>query len=29
MNVADPDGHRMRFSTSTDAPADGVPLVDG
>jgi uncharacterized glyoxalase superfamily protein PhnB len=29
MNVADPDGHRMRVSTSTHAPADGVPLVDG
>ena len=24
MNVADPDGHRIRFSTGTDAPADGV-----
>jgi catechol 2,3-dioxygenase-like lactoylglutathione lyase family enzyme len=28
MNVADPDGHRMRFSTSTSAPPDGVPLMD-
>ena len=24
MNVADPDSHRIRFSTATDAPADGV-----
>jgi hypothetical protein len=24
MNVRDPDGHRIRFSTETDAPADGV-----
>jgi uncharacterized glyoxalase superfamily protein PhnB len=22
LNVADPDGHRIRFSTATDAPAD-------
>jgi uncharacterized glyoxalase superfamily protein PhnB len=29
MNVADPDGHRLRVSTATDAPGDGVPLIDG
>ena len=26
MNVADLDGHRLRFSTSTDQPPDGVEL---
>jgi uncharacterized glyoxalase superfamily protein PhnB len=29
MNVADPDGHRLRFSTSTSEPGDGIPLIDG
>jgi uncharacterized glyoxalase superfamily protein PhnB len=28
MNVQDPDGHRIRFSVSTDEPADGVPFPD-
>ena len=28
MNVADPDGHRIRFSTGTEAPPDGPDLVD-
>jgi predicted enzyme related to lactoylglutathione lyase len=27
MNVADPDGHRLRFGMGTDQPADGVPLA--
>jgi catechol 2,3-dioxygenase-like lactoylglutathione lyase family enzyme len=27
MNVRDPDGHRIRFGTPTDAQADGVPFV--
>jgi uncharacterized glyoxalase superfamily protein PhnB len=27
MNVGDPDGHRLRFSTATDAPPDGVDLI--
>jgi uncharacterized glyoxalase superfamily protein PhnB len=29
LNVADPDGHRIRFSMQTDQPGDGVPLADG
>ena len=28
MNVADPDGHRIRFSTPTDQPADDAPLFE-
>jgi len=28
LNVADPDGHRIRFSTGTRAESDGVDLVD-
>jgi catechol 2,3-dioxygenase-like lactoylglutathione lyase family enzyme len=28
MNVADPDGHRIRFSTGSDGPPDGPGLVD-
>ena len=28
VNVADPDGHRIRFGMSTDQPADGVPLAE-
>jgi uncharacterized glyoxalase superfamily protein PhnB len=28
MNVADPDGHRIRFSMQTDQPGDGVPLAE-
>ncbi len=28
MNVADPDGHRIRFGSETDAPSDGVPLAE-
>ncbi len=28
MNVADPDGHRIRFSMPTDQPADNAPLFD-
>ena len=28
MNVADLDGHRIRFSTGSDAPPDGPDLVD-
>jgi uncharacterized glyoxalase superfamily protein PhnB len=28
MNVADPDGHRIRFSQSDSGPPDGRPLVD-
>jgi catechol 2,3-dioxygenase-like lactoylglutathione lyase family enzyme len=27
MNVADPDGHRIRFGMGTDQPGDGVPLA--
>jgi hypothetical protein len=27
MNVADPDGHHLRFGMGTDQPADGVPLA--
>lgn len=26
MNVRDPDGHRLRFSTETGRPSDGVPF---
>jgi hypothetical protein len=29
MNVADPDGHRIRFGMGTDQPSDGVPLAEG
>lgn len=29
MNIEDPDGHRLRMSSSSDdAPSDGVPLCD-
>lgn len=28
MNVEDPDGHRLRIGTGTDAPSDGVPLCE-
>lgn len=28
MNVEDPDGHRLRFGHTTDAPPDGVPLCE-
>lgn len=28
MNVQDPDGHRIRFSTGTSQPSDGVPLCE-
>jgi uncharacterized glyoxalase superfamily protein PhnB len=28
LNVADPDGHRIRFSTATDAPSDDADLPD-
>lgn len=28
MNVGDPDGHRLRFSTETQQPSDDVPLVE-
>jgi uncharacterized glyoxalase superfamily protein PhnB len=27
MNVADPDGHRIRFGMGTDQPGNGVPLA--
>jgi catechol 2,3-dioxygenase-like lactoylglutathione lyase family enzyme len=27
LNVADPDGHRIRFSQPTRLPPDGVPLA--
>jgi uncharacterized glyoxalase superfamily protein PhnB len=26
MNVGDPDGHRLRFSMTTDQPDDGTPF---
>jgi hypothetical protein len=29
MNVRDPDGHRLRFSTETGQPSDGVPFPGG
>jgi uncharacterized glyoxalase superfamily protein PhnB len=29
MNIGDPDGHRLRFSMSTDLPSDGVALREG
>jgi hypothetical protein len=28
MNVADPDGHRIRFSMQTGAPGEGVDFPD-
>jgi catechol 2,3-dioxygenase-like lactoylglutathione lyase family enzyme len=28
LNVADPDGHRIRFSMPTRGPSDGVPFPD-
>ena len=28
MNVGDPDGHRLRFSMSTDQPGDGIPFPE-
>lgn len=28
LNVADPDGHRIRFSTATTDPSDGRPFPD-
>jgi uncharacterized glyoxalase superfamily protein PhnB len=28
MNIEDPDGHRIRMSMGTKAPADGVPLCE-
>ena len=29
MNVADLDGHRLRFSMTADQQADGIPFVEG
>jgi uncharacterized glyoxalase superfamily protein PhnB len=29
MNVADPDGHRLRFSSASDQPSDGVQFPAG
>jgi uncharacterized glyoxalase superfamily protein PhnB len=29
MNVRDPDGHRLRFSTETGQPSDGAPFPGG
>ncbi len=28
MNIEDPDGHRLRMGTATDAPSDGIPLCE-
>ncbi|WP_299409805.1 VOC family protein [Acaryochloris sp. IP29b_bin.148] len=28
MNIADPDGHRLRIGTATDASSDGTPLCE-
>jgi uncharacterized glyoxalase superfamily protein PhnB len=28
MNVADPDGHRLRMSMPSEHPGDGVPLAE-
>lgn len=28
MNVEDPDGHRLRIGTGTDAPSDDIPLCE-
>lgn len=28
MNIEDPDGHRLRIGTATDAPSDGIPLCE-
>ena len=28
MNIEDPDGHRLRIGTSTNAPSDGVDLCE-
>ncbi len=28
VNIEDPDGHRLRIGTATDAPSDGIPLCE-
>lgn len=28
MNIEDPDGHRLRTRTATNAPSDDIPLCE-